>query len=120
MPVSLSQLLTNTATVSFDYSGFSISAVYLPAEITEEVFANLQVFMSMNNYTEVMSGFKGLNDILAQLVKSWDLYEDDAQTEMVSINPERLAKLPVALRVNCLYAIMGDFRPETIAPQTPS
>jgi hypothetical protein len=120
MPVSMSQLLTNTATVSFEYSGFSIAVTYLPAEITEEVFANLQVFMSMNNYTEVMSGFKSLNDIIALLVKSWDLYEDDAQTEMVSLTAERLAKLPVALRVQCLFAIMRDFRPEALMPQTQS
>jgi hypothetical protein len=51
--------------------------------------------------------------MLAQLIISWDIFEDEKQTEMFPMDDvERLKELPIMLRAQILYAIMGDFRPE--------
>ena len=124
MPVTLSQIADNTAKVTLqvrvgDDATSDLTIVYYPSHITETTFANLQKFDSRDQ-SNLIDSFGSLNEVLASLIKSWDFFEDDAQLLMVPITPERLASLPIVFRMSVLSGIMGDIRPETIAPQMPS
>lgn len=125
MPVTLSQISSNTAKVRLiihneDGSADDLNLTYYPAHITEKTFAQLAQFEAMKNTEDIVQGFQSLNDVLSRLVKSWDLYVDDKQTQIYPIEPAKLAELPIVFRMNVLQAIMGDIRPETIAPQMPN
>lgn len=128
MPVTLSQVADNTAKVTLqmhflDSAGedatSDLNVVYYPSHITESTFAHLQKFDSRDQ-TNLVEGFESMNEVLASLIKSWDFFEDDAQTIMVPVTPERLASLPIIFRMSVLSGIMEDIRPETLAPQMPS
>lgn len=113
MPITLTKIASNTAKTTVKYGEDEINIVYLPAKITEKTFAELQTFESMKSSSDVFEGFESLNSMLAQLIKSWDIFEDEKQTEMFPTDDvERLKELPIMLRAQILYAIMGDFRPE--------
>lgn len=116
MPVSLSHMATNTATVTFSFMGESITITYYPGRVTERAIAQLQGFASLDEST-LVAGFGAFNETLANLIKSWDVYEDEAQTVMFPIEAGRLAELPIGFRMEVIGAIMGDLRPEAIAPQ---
>lgn len=116
MPLSLSQIAANTASVTFPFAGESITVTYYPARVTEKTIAQMQAFANANE-TTIGSGFAAFNDILVHLIKAWDVYEDEEQTVMYPLEVERLAELPIAFRMKVLEAIMGDISPEAIASQ---
>ena len=53
---------------------------------------------------------------LAHLIKSWDVYDDEAQTVMFPLDPKRLAELPLTFRIQVISAILKAIRPEEMAP----
>lgn len=116
MPLTLSHLANNTAQVTFQYSGQSCTLVYHPGRVTEKAIAQLQGFAKLDENT-IVAGFEAFNETLAHLIKSWDVFEDEAETTMFPLDPTRLAELPVAFRMACIQSIMGDIRPESIASQ---
>jgi hypothetical protein len=116
MPLSLSQIAANTASVTFPYAGESITVTYFPARVTEKTIAQMQAFVNSNE-ANIGSGFAAFNDILTHLIKSWDVYEDEEMAVMYPLEVERLAELPIAFRMKVLEAIMGDISPEAIASQ---
>ena len=116
MPLSLSHIAANAATVTFPYAGESITVTYYPGRVTEKSIAQLQAMASMDE-NSLQAGFASFNETLAKLIKSWDVYEDEAQAVMFPIEPKRLAELPIDFRIQVVGAIMGDLRPEAIAPQ---
>ena len=116
MPISLSSIASNQATVTFRYGEDSVSVVYFPGRVTEKTLADLQGFASLTT-DNVVGGFGSLNETLAHLIASWDVYEDDAQTVMFPLDAGRLSELPIPFRTQVLQAIMGDIRPEAMAPQ---
>jgi hypothetical protein len=118
MALTLSKIANNTSTVTIAVDGEQLTITYYPSRVTEKTFAELQSFANMSETKDVAAGFASLNDILARLIKSWDLYEDDEQTVMYPLTAERLAELPIILRTQIIWAVMGDIRPEAIAPQT--
>ncbi len=65
-----------------------------------------------------MTGFQSLNQVLAELIKSWDVFEDDEQTVMFPLTPDRLAELPIPFRMAVLNAVLEDIRPNSQTPQT--
>lgn len=115
MPVTLSKIANNTASVTFAYAGESVTVDYFPAKVTERTFAQIQSFAGLNMDT-VAASFGSFNEVLASLIKSWDVYEDEDQLIMFPVTPDRLAELPIAFRLEVLQAILGDIRPEAIAP----
>lgn len=121
MPITASQMAANTASVTFvaDSQGNTVTVVYYPAFVTEKTFASLQRFDEMNQSTAVDS-LAELNDVLIRLVKSWDVFDDDAQTIMFPLDPERLKELPIPFRMKVLGAILGDLNPEAVAASIPS
>ena len=116
MPISLKTLASSSASVTFPYAGDSVTVVYYPVRVTEKTIAQMQVFVESDE-ANIGPGFASFNDVLVHLVKSWDVYEDEAQTVMFPLEAERLADLPIAFRMSVLNAIMGDIRPEAMAPQ---
>lgn len=124
MPVSLAKIANNTANVAVQASSDPADVAnitYYPGRITERVFAAMDSFghLDENNLT---AGFKEFNETLANLIKTWDVFEDEAQMVMFPIDAARFPELPFSFRMGIVDAIMGDIRnrPETIAPQTQS
>ena len=119
MPITLSQIASNTASVSTLYGEDEIHITYYPGRVTEKVFAELQSFSAMTGET-IIEGFHTFNEMLAHLLKAWDVFEDDEQTIMFPIDADRLAELPIPFRMQVLNAVMSDIRPEQIAPTGPT
>src|SRR6266699_199883 len=116
MPLTLSQIAKNTASVTLHVDEETVTVVYFPGRVTEKAIAQMQSFATMDE-SSIVAGFAGFNEILAHLIKSWDIFEDDEQTVMFPLDPKRLAELPVGFRLDVINAIMSDIRPETMAPQ---
>lgn len=110
MPISLSKIANNEASTSFQYGEDKISLKYYPGRVTEKLFAQMLAFSSMDE-SSILTQFADFNAMLCRLIKSWDVYEDDEQTVMFPLDPERLAELPFAFRIGCISAITGDMRP---------
>ena len=117
MSLTLVDIANDTASVTLQVQGNSLTVEYYPMRVTEKVFAASQIFSNLNGENAV-ARFEGFNETLASLIKSWDFYEDVEKTKMVPIDPARFAELPLFLRVQILSEIMSDVRPETLAPQT--
>lgn len=117
MALTLTKIFKGTAQVSLNYGDDTLTVNYYPNKITEKTFADLQSFASMSDTKNITAGFSSLNDVLSTLIKSWDLYVDDANQEMYPLDADHLAELPIVLRSQVLQAIMEDVRPEQIAPQ---
>ena len=113
MPVSFAQLANNTASVSFAVGEDTVTINYYPAHITEQTYAQMQSFGG----EDLVRGFGVLNDMLAQLIQSWDVFEDDAKTQMYPLAPDRLAALPISFRLQCITTILRDLRPNAVTPQ---
>lgn len=116
MPITLSKIASNTATVTLQIDEDTVHIVYCPAKITEKTIAQLQSFGNLDAET-FQEGFSLFNDLLATLIKSWDVYEDDEQSIMFPIDIKRLPELPLIFRAQVLATILKDVRPEAIAPQ---
>src|SRR5437868_4769867 len=116
MPLTFSQIASNTASVTVRVGEETVTAVYYPGRITEKAMAQMSAFSTMEANT-LEAGFAGFNDMLARVLKSWDVYEDDEHTVMFPIEPARLSELPVMFRVQIINAIVEDIRPEAMAPQ---
>lgn len=115
MPVSLAQLARNTASVTFPVGEETVLVNYYPARVTERVVSRMLALQSLSEENAV-AGFAEFNQILATLIESWDVYEDDEQTKMFPLDAERLSDLPIFFRVRAIQAIVGDMRPEALAP----
>lgn len=130
MPVTLAKIASNTASVTIRVGDDTVTIVYYPSRVTEKIFTQLQAFSSMDE-SNVTASFETLNEILAGkvqkddegkitigqgLIKSWDVFEDERQRHMFPIDPRRFPDLPLPFRLQVLKAILGDIRPETIAP----
>src|SRR5579884_2429379 len=114
MPVTLSQIAANTASVTFPVGDETVTIVYYPAKVTEKTFAQLQLFTNMKDEDTILAGFEALNEVLIGLMKSWDVYEDTAMTQMYPLTQERLSELPIVVRLQVLGAITGSFSPEAL------
>lgn len=117
MALTLSKIASNTASVTISVGEETVTVVYYPGRITEKAMAQLQVFSTMDE-SNAMAGYAGFNEMLARIIKSWDVYEDDEQTVMVELVPDRLSELPIMFRIQVVNAIVTDvYPPEAVAPQ---
>lgn len=101
MPISLSQIAANTATVSLTIAGSPITVTYYPNKITDQLMAQIE------------SSAIDDNQMLIDLISAWDIFEDDAQTVMLAIN--RIDELGIPIKVQIAEAIVGAMVPK----QTP-
>jgi len=118
MALTLRKIASNTATVALSIGEDTLTVVYYPSRLTEKTIADLNALNKMTDEDSIAVGFKAFNDVLVQLIKEWDLYDDEAETVMFPITSERLPELPIFVRKAVIDAIMGDIRPEKMTPQT--
>jgi len=111
MPISFNQIANNIAKTTFQYGEDTITIEYYPGRITEKTFAQLNMFTNIDE-NSLASSFEAFNEVLSSLIKSWDVYDDDAQTVMFPTTPDRLSELPIPFRSQVLQAILGDVKPE--------
>jgi hypothetical protein len=116
MPITLNQISTNIAQITLSIRENTVTVVYYPGRVTEAVFAKLSAFKTMDG-DSLVEGFTEFNVMLASLIKSWDVFEDDAQSVMFPIDATRFAELPIVFRMQIVSAIMGDLNPEAMASQ---
>lgn len=110
MPITLNKIANDTASVTLNVGEDTCTVVYYPSRITEKTFKQLQQFQNVDQGT-IEAGFESFNEVLSSLIKSWDVYEDDAQMILYPTTPDRLAELPIPFRTQVLGAIMEDMRP---------
>jgi hypothetical protein len=99
MPITLSQMAAHEAklTVTGGHLGDnSINLVYFPNKIT------LKMQMALSN------GAQGTNELLVEVIKSWDVLDGE---DMYAITSENLAALGMAVLEQLGYAIINDLRP---------
>jgi hypothetical protein len=117
MPVSLHQIATNTADFTLAWGEDIVHITYYPGRFTEKMVGDVQAISKLNEDT-LVKGFQAFNETLANLIKSWDVYEDEAQAIMFPIDATRFPELPLIFRMEVFYAIAGDIRPEMVAPRS--
>lgn len=120
MPVSLAKIAADIAKVTLYVNDDSLTVYYYPSKITDETIALGGVFLDLNSVQGAMSAMESLNSLLCGLIQSWDLFEDEEQTTMVPVTPERLKSIPTLLKGKIIGAIMSDIRPEGGMPQIPN
>lgn len=102
MPVTFDKIASGTATVSFTFKGDVITVVYYPNRLTKKLYAQM---LDTNDEDQ----------LLATLIKSWDIYEDAEMTVMFPV--ERVDDFGVFFKEQLMRAIGGDMSPEARAPQ---
>ena len=115
MPVTIGNIAKSRAKVTRKFEEGSLTIEYDPNMVTEDLYAQLIAFGKMGEDT-IAENFRGFNEVLLTLIKSWDLMEDDGVTP-VPLTEKRLSSVPIVIRNIALDMVMGDFRPESIAPQ---
>jgi hypothetical protein len=115
MPVSLSKIASNLATVTLWFGEDSLTIEYYPLRITTEMMAQMQGFAVMDEKTFVQK-FQEIAQMLVSIIKSWDLLEDD-ESATIPLTIERILAISPVISMQIIQAIAGDLRPETIAPQ---
>jgi hypothetical protein len=108
MALTLSKLAANTATVAIPLDGDTLNIVYLPNEITEKVIS------------EVVANTATAGQFLAQVIKSWDLYQDDAETIMYPTDAASLSALGIPVLTAVINGIVEDSSPNSSAAKTAS
>lgn len=111
MPITLNKIANDTASVTINVGDDTCTIVYYPSRITDKTFKQLRQFQNVDQDT-IESGFESFNEVLSSLIKSWDVYEDDAETILCPTTPDRLSGLPIPFRTQVLQAILTDMRPE--------
>ena len=114
MPITLSALAANTATLTIPVGADTLTLTYYPNRVNEHTVAMLANFSNVNQAT-LTEDFHEYNVSLASLIKSWDLLEDDGS--MFPLDAARFAELPIALRGQVFGAIMEHLRPNVEASQ---
>ena len=76
MALTVNKLSGDVNSVTFQYSGESVTVEYYPGKITEKTFAQLR-FLASTDVDTIVAGFSMLNGMLASLIKTWDVLDDD-------------------------------------------
>jgi hypothetical protein len=118
MPLSYAKIQKNEATTTIAAYGETLTIVYYPSKVTDEIFVKFAGFDGITSVSMARDALLGLNEMLSGLIKSWDFFEDDEQKVMWPLTHDRLAQLELSFKMKCMYAIMSDVRPEAVVPQT--
>ena len=113
MPITVNEIAANTAIVTMLWGENTVNITYRPGVVTEKTIAQMLAFADMDEST-LMAQMKAFNELLAHLIKEWDVLENDV---MFPLEPDRLAELSFMFRAKVIQTILGDIRPEAIAPQ---
>ena len=119
MPLSYSQVQADEGKVPVPMYGEILNIVYYPSKMTDDILLKFAGLESAKTLEDVKAGLINLNEMLADLIKSWDFYEDDEQTTMWALTAESIARLDMTFKMKCLYAIIGHVRPEAAGANVP-
>ena len=104
MPVTFNQIANNTATVTIQVKNLGpVTIEYYPNKLTAKYVA------------EIEAGNVDDSQLLIDLIKSWDIYEDEDFTVMWPL--ERMDEFGYSFKVQVAMAIVQDIRPEAMTPQ---
>jgi len=119
MPITLSQIAKNTATFTMPYGndGGTVEITYYPSRLTEKTYADAKI-LSDPTQNDLDENFTAINDVLCQLMKSWDVMDDDGTP--FPIDKEQLKRLPWEFRLTVFYAIIADMKPKNVTASTSS
>lgn len=98
MPVTFSQIANNTAVVTLPFGDDAVHITYYPNKITDKVIADLQANPDAN-------------EMLTEIIKSWDVMEDEDQSVMFPIS--RIAEFGLPFKIQVIEAIVGAMRPNS-------
>jgi hypothetical protein len=115
MPASLAKIAANTASVNVPVDDDFVTVVYYPGRVTERMF---RVMIAIDTMTpeSFEQTFVDFNQMLAGLIKSWDLYEDAEETIPFPVDVARFPEIALGFRSTVFYTILADMRPEAGAP----
>jgi len=111
MGIKLSQIASNESHLDIPFQSGTLSLDYAPLLITDETFSLFSDFTNAN----AGKTFSSVNRTLANVIKNWDLLEDDGET-VIPLTPERLAQVSTIIKLVVVAAILRDIRPESMAP----
>ena|ERR1041385_1439052 len=120
MPLSYSQVQKDEGKTTVPMYGETLNIVYSPSKMTDEIFFKVTSLDGARTIEDVKTALTNLNEMLADLIKSWDFYEDDEQTVMWPLTPESIGRLDMVFKMKVLYAVIGHVRPEAQLPQIPT
>ena len=103
MPVTYKQIAAKTASVTLRFGEDTITVVYYPNKFTDALVAQIQ------------AGTLTDSDLFTELIKEWDIYEDDEHTVMFPI--ERVNEFGLQFKNQLGTAIGEDIRPNVPTPQ---
>lgn len=107
---TIGEMVSGTAAIQVTFHTTTVKAEYYPGKLTENVIVQINELTTLTTQEEVTSGFSTMNDLLVELIASWDLTENDGVT-MFPIDAARLPELPLPFRMNMLLATITDMRP---------
>jgi hypothetical protein len=117
MPLTTTKVLAKEARVTIHVDGDSLTTAYYPHRCTKSALAALANAESTSE--DDIEKVNALFDVLCVLIKNWDFYEDEEQTTMVPITPERFNDVSLPILQAVAMAIFQDANPEVAAPQKP-
>jgi uncharacterized small protein (DUF1192 family) len=118
MPLKLSALVANTASVHLDFGAMGdLTVRYRPALINERTLAMLSVG-EMNDGAALAEMMARFNAELCRLIVGWDLTDDAGAA--IPLTPDALSALPLTLRVSVLSEIASDLRLGEASGSAPS
>src|SRR5260221_4581375 len=97
MSLTLAKIASNTATVEVQWGEDTVHVTYYPARVTEKTIQELQSMGAMKDTTNsetVVAGYTTLNRVLVQLIKSWDVLDEDKDSEGNKIS-DQLVMFPI-------------------------
>jgi hypothetical protein len=120
MPLSHSQVQKDVAEVAVPMYGDTLNISYYPSRMTDSVFIKFAEVENVKTIDGAKEALVNINEMLADLIKSWDYFEDDEQTKMWPLTSESFALLDMTFKMKCLFAIMRHVRPEAAVPAIPT
>jgi len=107
---TIGEMVAGTASIEVTFHTLTVKAEYYPGKLTEDVIGQINDLTMLTTQEEIKSGFSAMNDLIVELIASWDLTENDGVT-MFPIDATRLPKLPLPFRMKLLMETMQDMRP---------
>lgn len=112
MPLSHSQVKKDTAEVSVPIYGDTLKIQFYPSRMKDSVWIKWSEIQDAKTLEDAKTALVNINEMLAEMIKSWDYFEDDAQTKMYPLEPAALAELDMTFKTKCLFAMIRHMRPE--------
>lgn len=97
MPIKASNMATNTANATVEYNNETVSITFYPDKFNNRII------------TQMDGNVEGFDKALCELIKTWDVLEDDGS--MYPLTPEKLAELSFPFRVQVAKSIANIIRP---------